>query len=64
MRVLSRKIPRPPKPPRGYGNTTTIREVRSYEVPGGPVAAYTSEADIKTLAEFERGGDEDMNAGR
>lgn len=54
-----------PKPPiKGYGNRTTLTPTRSYEVPGGPHARNLDKVEIKITSEFERGGDEDIGAGR
>ena len=49
------------KPPKGYGNRTTLTPTRSYELPGGPYAKSLGKTTIKKLAEIERGGPDDHN---
>jgi hypothetical protein len=48
-----------PKPPKDYGNRTTLAPTRSYEVPGGPAARNLDKVEIKILAEIARGGEDD-----
>jgi hypothetical protein len=56
-----------PKPDKDYGsNKMAIQKPRSYSIPGGPFAASlgkTAEPKV-LLAEIERGGPDDIGAGR
>ncbi|MQA64498.1 MAG: hypothetical protein GEU76_01130 [Alphaproteobacteria bacterium] len=50
--------------PPGRDNRTSLPPVRSYMVPGGPLARNLDEVKIVKLATIERGGKDDWRPGR
>ena len=51
-------------PPSDLGtNKTTLPPTRSYELPGGPYRRGLPPAEVKILAEIERGGPDDRGCG-